>query len=152
MFIPLDEYHFPIVATGAARIAAAGGHVTVGAHGQLQGLGFHWEVWAHAGDGLPPGQKAMSPIDALRAATIVSAEKIGFGLDLGSIESGKLADLLVLDEDPIADIHNTATLRWVIKNGEVYDAETMNQEWPRQMALPPFFWRERMSTSNTQSR
>jgi imidazolonepropionase-like amidohydrolase len=152
MFIPLDEYHFPIVATGAARIAAAGGHVTVGAHGQLQGLGFHWEVWAHAGDGLPPGQKAMSPIDALRAATIVSAEKIGFGLDLGSIESGKLADLLVLDGDPIADIHNTATLRWVIKNGEVYDAETMNQEWPRQKALPPFFWRERMSTSNTQSR
>jgi imidazolonepropionase-like amidohydrolase len=150
MFIPLDEYHFPVVAEGAARIAEAGGRVTVGAHGQLQGLGFHWELWAHAGDGLPAGRKAMTPIDALRAATIVSAEKIGFGPDLGSIEKGKLADLIVLDADPLADIHNTTKVKWVIKNGEVYDAETMRQEWPKQKDLPPFFWRERTATSTAQ--
>jgi Tol biopolymer transport system component/imidazolonepropionase-like amidohydrolase len=150
MFIPLDEYHFPTVAEGAARIAEAGGHVTVGAHGQLQGLGFHWELWAHAGDGLPAGRKAMSPMDALRAATIVSAEKIGFGPDLGSVEKGKLADLIVLDADPLADIHNTTAIRWVIKNGEVYDAETMRQEWPKQKDLPPFFWREHTTTSAEQ--
>jgi len=147
MFIPLEEYHFPIVAEGAARVAAAGGRVTVGAHGQLQGLGYHWEIWAQAGDGQPAGRSAMSPIDALRAATIVSAEKIGFAQDLGSIEAGKLADLLVLDGDPLADIHNTAALRWVIKNGELYEAESMTQQWPRQKPLPPFFWRERPSTS-----
>jgi imidazolonepropionase-like amidohydrolase len=147
MFIPLEEYHFPVVAEGAARIAAAGGGVTVGAHGQLQGLGYHWEIWAQAGEGLPPGRTAMSPIDALRAATIVSAQKIGFGSDLGSVESGKLADLLVLDGDPLQDIHNTSKIRWVIKNGEVFDADTMNQEWPKRKALPPFFWRERVSTS-----
>ncbi len=147
MFIPLEEFHFPIVAEGAARIAEAGGRVTVGAHGQLQGLGFHWELWAQAGEGLPPGRKAMSPIDALRAATIVSAEKLGFGPDLGSVESGKLADLVVLDADPLGDIHNTTKIRWVIKNGELFDAETMGQEWPQKKALPPFFWRERPSTS-----
>jgi Tol biopolymer transport system component/imidazolonepropionase-like amidohydrolase len=147
MFIPLEEYHFPVVAEGAARVAEAGGRITVGAHGQLQGLGFHWEMWAQAGDGLAPGRKAMSPIDALRASTIVSAEKLGFGPDLGSIEAGKLADFLVLDADPLADIHNTTALRWVIKNGEVFDANSMAKEWPERKALPPFFWRERVSTS-----
>jgi imidazolonepropionase-like amidohydrolase len=147
MFIPLEEFHFPVVAEGAARIAEAGGRVTVGAHGQLQGLGFHWELWAQAGEGLAPGRKAMSPIDALRAATIVSAEKIGYGPDLGSVEAGKLADLLVLDADPLSDIHNSTKIRWVIKNGELFDAETMGQEWPQKKALPPFFWRERPSTS-----
>jgi imidazolonepropionase-like amidohydrolase len=146
MFIPSDEYHFPVVAEGAARVAEAGGRVTVGAHGQLQGLGFHWELWAQAGDGLPAGRAAMKPIDALRAATLVSAEKLGYGPDLGSVEAGKLADLVVLDADPLADIHNTAQVRWVIKNGEVFDAETMRQEWPKQRELPPFFWRERTTT------
>ncbi len=152
MFIPLDEYHFPIVAEGAARVAEAGGRVTVGAHGQLQGLGMHWEIWAQAGDGLPPDRKAMSPMDALRAATIVSAEKIGFGPDLGSVEAGKLADLVVLDADPLADIHHTTKIRWVIKNGQLFDAETMREEWPQQKALPPFFWRERVSTSTESAR
>jgi Tol biopolymer transport system component/imidazolonepropionase-like amidohydrolase len=150
MFIPQDEFHFPIVAEGAARVAEAGGRVTIGAHGQLQGLGFHWELWAQAGEGLPSGRKAMSPIDALRAATIVSAEKIGFGNDLGSVESGKLADLVVLDADPLAEIHNTAKIRWVIKNGQLFDAETMRQEWPQQKDLPPFFWREHVVTSSTE--
>jgi imidazolonepropionase-like amidohydrolase len=149
MFIPLDEYHFPIVAEGAARVQDDGGHVTIGAHGQLQGLGYHWELWAQAGEGLPPGHTAMSPVDVLRAATIVAAEKIGFGPDLGTVESGKLADLLVLDADPLADIHNTAKIKWVIKNGELYDAETMRQEWPKQKELPPFFWRERSVITTT---
>ena len=151
MFIPLEEYHFPIVAEGAARVAEAGGRVTVGAHGQLQGLGFHWELWAQAGDGLPD-RKGMSPIDALRAATIVSAEKIGYGLDLGSAEVGKLADLVVLDADPLADIHNTSAIRWVIKNGELFDAARMRQEWPHRKELPPFFWRERTSTTESARR
>jgi Tol biopolymer transport system component/imidazolonepropionase-like amidohydrolase len=147
MFIPLDEYHFPAVAAGAARIAAAGGRVAAGAHGQLQGLGYHWEMWAHAGDGLSGGKTAMRPIDVLRAATIVPAEKIGFGPDLGSVEAGKLADLVVLDADPLADIHNTEKIRWVVKNGQLFDAETMREEWPAQRDLPPFFWRERRAIS-----
>jgi len=152
MFIPPDEYHFPIVAEGAAKIAASGGRVTIGAHGQLQGLGYHWELWAQAGMGVPPGHTAMTPIDTLRAATIVAAEKIGFGPDLGSVETGKLADLIVLDEDPLTDMQNTTKIRWVIKNGEVFDAESMREEWPEQKPLPPFFWRERTVTTSTDAR
>ena len=94
----------------------------------------------------------MSPIDALRAATILSAEKIGLAPDLGSVEGGKLADLIVLDADPLADIHNTEKIRWVIKNGQLFDAATLRVEWPRQRDLPPFFWRERATSTDTQQR
>mgnify|MGYP006171025255 FL=1 len=152
MFIPLDEFHFPVVAEGAARVVDAGGRVALGAHGQLQGLGMHWEMWAQAGDGLPAGRTAMSPIDVLRASTIVAAEKLGFGPDLGTVEGGKLADLVVLDADPLADIHHTARIRWVVKNGELFEADSMRREWPTPRPLPPFFWKERTPPTPTASR
>jgi Tol biopolymer transport system component/imidazolonepropionase-like amidohydrolase len=136
--IALDEYHFPTVARGVAEVTRAGGNTSLGAHGQLQGLGVHWELWAMAGEGGKGG--AMTPMEALRAATISAADKLGFAPDLGSIESGKLADFIVLDADPLADIHNTTNIRWVVKNGEVYDAASMRQEWPRQRDLPRAFW------------
>jgi hypothetical protein len=138
--IALDEYHFPTVAHGAAQVARAGGNVSLGAHGQLQGLGAHWELWGMAGEGGAPNS-AMTPMEALRSATIAAADKLGFSPDLGSIETGKLADFLVLDADPLADIHNSTKIRWVIKNGEVYDAATMREEWPVQKDLPRAFWK-----------
>jgi Tol biopolymer transport system component/imidazolonepropionase-like amidohydrolase len=138
-----DEYHFPTVAHGAAEVARAGGHVSLGAHGQLQGLGPHWELWMMAGEGGGATRKGMTPFEALRAATIDAADKIGFAPDLGSVEPGKLADLVVLDADPLADIHNSAKVRWVVKNGELYDADTMRELWPVEKPLPSFFWRAR---------
>ena len=135
-----DEYHFPTVAKGAAEVLRAGGNVSLGAHGQLQGLGAHWELWAMAGEGGGAARPAMTPLEALRSATIGGADKLGLAPDLGSVEAGKLADLVVLDADPLADIHNTTKIRWVIKNGAVYEAETMKQLWPEEKPLPPFFW------------
>jgi Tol biopolymer transport system component len=135
-----DEYHFPTVAHGAAEVARAGGNVSMGAHGQLQGLGAHWELWMMAGEGGGATRKAMTPLEALRAATIAAADKLGFAPDLGSVEAGKLADLVVLDADPLADIHNSVKVRWVVKNGELYDADTMRELWPVEKPLPPFFW------------
>jgi len=137
-----DEYHFPTVAENAANVARAGGRVSLGAHGQLQGLGVHWELWAMAGEGGGPTRKAMTPMAALRAATIAAADKIGVAPDLGSVEAGKLADVVVLDADPLADIHNTEKIRWVIKGGVVYEADTMKQLWPQESELPGFFWRK----------
>ncbi len=136
------EYHFPTVARGAAEILRAGGNVALGAHGQLQGLGPHWEVWAMAGEGAPRKDWAMTPMEALRASTILAAEKIGLSPDLGSIEPGKLADFMVLDANPLEDIHNTVKIRWVVKNGEVWEAETMKKLWPREEEPPKFFWKK----------
>ncbi len=136
-----SEYHFPTVAHGAAEILRAGGNVALGAHGQLQGLGPHWEVWAMAGEGAPHKNWAMTPMEALRASTILAAEKIGFAPDLGSIEQGKLADFMVLDANPLDDIHNTTKIRWVVKNGEVWEGETMKKVWPREEPPPKFFWK-----------
>jgi Tol biopolymer transport system component/imidazolonepropionase-like amidohydrolase len=136
-----DEYHFPTVAESAAKVARAGGSVSLGAHGQLQGLGVHWELWAMAGEGGGEKRKAMTPLEALRAATSAAADKLGFSPELGTVEAGKIADLIVLDGDPLADIHNTEKIRWVVKNGVVYEAETMKELWPRERELPPFFWK-----------
>jgi Tol biopolymer transport system component/imidazolonepropionase-like amidohydrolase len=139
-WISPDEYHFPVVARGAAAVQRAGGHVALGAHGQLQGLGVHWELWAHAGAGALNGATAMTPHQAWRAATRDAADKLGYLQDLGTIEAGKLADLVVLAADPLSDIRNSTRLKWVVKNGEVFEAETMKAVWPRERPLPPMFW------------
>jgi imidazolonepropionase-like amidohydrolase/Tol biopolymer transport system component len=128
-----DEYSFSKVAEAAAHIIRAGGRVGVGSHGQLQGLGYHWELWMLQSGGLTPHQ-------TLRAATLFGAEALGMAQDLGSIEPGKLADLVILARDPLADIKNSNTIKFVMKNGELFEGDTLNQVWPQQKPLPPLWW------------
>ena len=127
------EYHFPQVAAQAAKIIRAGGRVGVGAHGQLQGLGYHWELWALASGGL-------SNLEALTAATRHGAEIIGVAQDIGTVSEGKLADLVVLNADPLENIRNSLDLEFVIKGGELRDAATLNQLWPERVPLPKQWW------------
>jgi hypothetical protein len=128
-----EEYAFESVARGAANIVAAGGKVALGSGGRVQGLGLHWDMWLLATGG-------MSNHDILRAATLSGADAIGVGAELGSIEAGKLADLQVLDRNPLADIRNTNSLRYVMKNGRLYDANTLDQVAPTSRPLPTPWW------------
>jgi imidazolonepropionase-like amidohydrolase len=79
-------------------------------------------------------------METLRAATLHGAEIVGLAQDLGSIEPGKLADLVVLDENPLLDIHNTNTVRYVVKNGEIFEGSTLDRIWPSEKKLPPLWW------------
>ncbi len=133
LWVREDEHSFDEVAAGAAAIQRAGGLVGVGGHGEVQGLGYHWEMWALSMGG-------MTPMEVLRAATIDGARIIGIHHDLGSIEAGKLADLVVLDANPLDDIRNTDSVRQVMKNGVLYEAGTLREVWPEERALPPLWW------------
>ncbi len=128
-----SEYSFKLFAEQAKKIVEAGGRVGLGGHGQLQGLGVHWEMWNIASGG-------MKPMDVLRVATIYGAESIGLQKQIGTVEAGKLADILVLDANPLDNIKNTNTIRYVMKNGRVYEGNTLNEIWPRQRALPKQWW------------
>ncbi|MGH7529482.1 MAG: amidohydrolase family protein [Gemmatimonadales bacterium] len=128
-----NQYVFPRLAAAANAILEAGGRVGLGGHGQMDGLGDHWELWALASGG-------MANHDVLRVATINGAYAIGLEQDLGSLEPGKLADLIVLDANPLEDIHNTNTVRYVMKNGRLYEGATLNEIWPRQRDLPGMWW------------
>jgi Tol biopolymer transport system component len=127
-----EEYVFPELAAQAAKIVRAGGRVGVGGHGQLQGLGWHWELWALA--------HGLSNWEALTAATRHGAEVIGVAGDLGTVEAGKLADLVVLRQSPLDDIRNTGSLEYVMKNGELFEADTLDQVYPEAKPLPEQWW------------
>ncbi len=130
----MDQYHFQLVAASAAKILREGGIVCTGGHGEFPGFATHWEAWA-----LQSGSTAM---EALRAATLNGAKAIGYEQDLGSIEAGKLADLVVLTKDPLQDIHNTMAIRYVMKNGELFEGDTVNEIWPEQKQLPPLWFQK----------
>jgi hypothetical protein len=128
-----NQHVFPRLAADAAKIVRAGGRVGLGGHSQMDGLGTHWELWALASGGL-------SSLEVLRIGTLYGAEAIGFGKDLGSLEPGKLADLIVLDKNPLENIKNTESIAMVMKNGRLHQGDDLTERWPRQRNLKPFWW------------
>ncbi|MEQ9397918.1 MAG: amidohydrolase family protein [Longimicrobiales bacterium] len=133
----MDEEHvFQDHARFVADLVAAGGKAGVGSHGQLQGLGYHWELWSVASGGL-------SNHDALRVATLHGAEAIGLENDLGSIEVGKLADLVILDRNPLENIRHTEAISHVMMNGRLFEGDSLREIWPRQRDIEPLWWWDR---------
>lgn len=128
-----DQYPFPKFAQQLTKMIAAGGRVGLGAHGQIPGIGDQWELWLIASGG-------MANMDVLKVGTIFGAEAIGLGKELGSLEVGKLADLQILEKNPLDNIRNTNTIRDVMKNGRLYDATTLTETWPRHRVMPTAWW------------
>jgi Tol biopolymer transport system component len=128
-----EEQVFPLHAKNMKNLIEAGGLVGVGSHGEFQGLGYHWELWALQSGG-------MRTIDALKAATILGAEGLGLDKDLGSLEPGKLADLIIMEKNPLENIRNTNTIQYVMKNGRLYDGNTGDEVYPQQKKLDRSEW------------
>lgn len=117
------------------QINDGGTKVNLGAHGQLQGLGAHWELWMLA-------QGGMTPMQAIRCATINGASYLGMDKEIGSLEIGKLADIVVLNENPLDDIRNSDKIKYVMANGRLYDAESMNEIGNREKPRMRFWWQQ----------
>jgi imidazolonepropionase-like amidohydrolase/Tol biopolymer transport system component len=137
-----DDFNHELIARGAKEIQDAGGLVLLGAHGQMQGLGAHWELWSFE-------QGGMTPLEAIKVATINGAKYLGLDRQLGSIEEGKLADLVVLSANPLENIRHTESVEMVMLNGRLYDAATLNEIGNRTTQRPELPWeRERAVIGN----
>ncbi|HYI10088.1 MAG TPA: amidohydrolase family protein [Thermoanaerobaculia bacterium] len=131
--IPEDEHNHVDNARIAAQLQDAGVSVQLGAHGQREGLGVHWELWMFR-------QGGMTPMEALRAATLDGAKYLGMDREIGSLEPGKLADLIVLDRNPLESPQNSHSVRYTMVNGRLFDAATMNEVGNHPRTRKPFFF------------
>jgi imidazolonepropionase-like amidohydrolase len=131
--VPEEELNHFNNARIAKRLYDAGVGVQLGAHGQREGLGAHWELWMFA-------QGGMTPLEAIRSATLAGARYLGMDRDIGSLEPGKLADLVVLDANPLENIRNTHGVRYTMVNGRLFDAATMNEIGNHPRERKPFWF------------
>jgi Tol biopolymer transport system component/imidazolonepropionase-like amidohydrolase len=131
---PRTDYQpFIDAADNARKLMERGVLVNIGAHGQREGLASHWEIWGFAMGG-------MSPMQALATATINPARYLGLDGDIGSIEAGKLADLLVVDGNPLVDIRTTDDVAYVVLNGRVLEGGSLAETVTGDRTLAPFYW------------
>lgn len=119
-----DDSKLLYYANSIRELVENGGKVVGGSHGNYPGFQLHWDFWAMEAGGL-------APMEALRTVTLSAAECLGMERDIGSIVEGKLADLVILDGDPILDIKNTALVKFVMKNGIMYEPVSLRQLWPK---------------------
>ncbi|PHR61352.1 MAG: amidohydrolase [Robiginitomaculum sp.] len=130
---PESDYVDAVSARTAKKLSEAGVYVSIGAHGQREGLGSHWEMWSFARGG-------MSPLQALKTATITPAKHLGYAKDIGSLEVGKLADLVIMEANPLENIRNTDKISHVMLGGRLYESDTMNEILSGDRKRTPYYW------------
>ena len=112
---PPEEDNLISNAITARKISELGVPVSIGAHGQREGLGAHWDLWSFVLGG-------MTPMQSLKTGTINPARALGLDKDLGSLEAGKLADLVVLDDNPLENIRNSDHIAMTMIGGRLLDS------------------------------
>jgi Tol biopolymer transport system component/imidazolonepropionase-like amidohydrolase len=130
---PDSEYNHISVARSAKALRDAGVRVNIGAHGQREGLAAHWEMWSMT-------QGGFSPWEALRGATIDGAASLGMDHEIGSLEPGKLADIMIVEGNPLDDIYRSEYVSHTLINGRLFEAASMNQIAPDETARKPLFF------------
>lgn len=130
---PEADYRDDDAAAAAKALLDAGVLVNTGGHGQREGLATHWEMWSFARGGF-------TPMEALAAATINPARYLGMDADIGSLEPGKLADLVIIDGNPLKNIRHTDHISHVVLNGRVYAADSLSEVFTGDSTLQPFYW------------
>ncbi len=133
---PEEDYRDDDAAAAAKELLDQGILVNTGGHGQREGLATHWEMWSFVRGGF-------SPMQALAAATINPATYLGMEQDIGSLEPGKLADLVILENNPLEDIRHSDQISHIVLNGRVYEAASLKEVYTGESALQPFWWQGR---------
>jgi hypothetical protein len=128
----ITEFSFPFIAEGLADVIRAGGFGALGEHGEQPGIGTHWEMWSYA--------EALTPLETLTIASRHGAYFLGLESEIGTLAPGKLADLVILNSNPLDDIRNTLDIAYVMKGGRLYDDDTLDEVWPDPRAYGPVPW------------
>lgn len=127
-----EPHHLKLAATTKA-LNDWGVVINSGSQGQSEGLACHWEMWNLV-------EAGMAPIDALASASRNPAISLGLDEHLGSVEPGKLADLIVVSGNPLTDIRSSEKVRYTVLGGVVYDAASMNPLTPQSGKRPRLYF------------